>query len=386
MGTQGLLNTGRLFKSALLLTILLCAPSYSAAEMVRVTGRAALQSGNDAGARRNALEDALYQASLAGGAELDGFTVADQGVLTGDTILLRPSSKILDFQVLRETRLQSHYEVTIDAYVGGQLKLGCSTRPDVILTAVRPKIYASAKTPLWMQDALERAHSQTLKILGSAAKVMIVASDIDLARVGVRPTATVQAGFDYKALLSSGATKAQKPAAVLSKNARAVHLKWVAEGASMRSGKILVTLQAKVVDPAAPSRGRDIRLRHTLKLSPGTPWRALNVVARKDQESAANELSQTMGAGLVPLLEELACAPLVARLKGLGKHKYRVQLGARDGLTRQSLAFAEGNDQAWTVFRIVELSQSSAIIAPMNAARAGAKLTGAQVRFNVGRP
>ncbi|WP_439143584.1 flagellar assembly protein T N-terminal domain-containing protein [Planktotalea sp.] len=386
MGVRGFFNVGRLFKLALLIAILFGVPNIGVAEMVRVTGRAALQSGNEAIARRTALEDALYQASLAGGAELDGFTVADHGVLTGDTILLRPSSKILDFQILRETRMQSYFEVTIDAYVGDQPQLGCSARPDVVLTAVRPQIYASAKTPLWMQDALARAHSQTLGVLSKAAKVKIVESDIDLARGNARQSTAVQAGFDYQSLLLGGASKAQAPAKKLSANARALHLKWVAEGASMRSGKVLVSVEAKVVDPAAPSRGRNIRLRHTLKLSPGTPWRALNVVARKDQESAALELSKTMGAGLVPILEELACAPLVARLSGIGKKQYRVQLGARDGLTRQSLAFAEGQGQAWTVFRVVELSQSSAIVAPMNASRAGVKLSGANVRFNAGRP
>ena len=125
-----------------------------------------------------------------------------------------------------------------------------------------------------------------------------------------------------------------------------------------------------------------MRLRHTLKLTTDTPWRALNVLARKDQEAVAKVLSEKMGAQLSTVLEEFACAPLVAQLQSAGKGRFRVQLGARDGLTRQSLAFSEGGDQTWTVFRVVELAQSSAIIAPMNAARAAGRLTGAQVRFN----
>ena len=94
--------------------VLLLVPQTSVAEMVRVTGRAALEAGNDTLMRRRALEDALYQASLAGGAEVDGFSLADQGVLAGEAVLLRPSSKILDFAVLREQKASSHYEVTIE--------------------------------------------------------------------------------------------------------------------------------------------------------------------------------------------------------------------------------------------------------------------------------
>jgi len=36
--------------------------------------------------------------------------------------------------------------------------------------------------------------------------------------------------------------------------------------------------------------------------------------------------------------------------------------------------------------RVVELAQSSAIVKPMNTARAGQNLLGASVRFNAGRP
>jgi hypothetical protein len=76
---------------------------------------------------------------------------------------------------------------------------------------------------------------------------------------------------------------------------------------------------------------------------------------------------------------------LVSNLAAAGKGQYRVDLGIRDGLTRQSLAFVDGGQSAWTVLRIVELAASSAIVAPMNPARATSRLTGTQVRFNDGR-
>ena len=58
-----------------------------------------------------------------------------------------------------------------------------------------------------------------------------------------------------------------------------------------------------------------------------------------------------------------------------------LQYGPSDGPARQS---AEGRGQAWTVFRVTELAQSSAIISPMNAARAPDGLVGVSVRFSGG--
>ncbi|MEN8891818.1 MAG: flagellar assembly protein T N-terminal domain-containing protein [Planktotalea arctica] len=370
----------------LCMSVLLLVPQTSAAEMVRVTGRAALEAGKDTLVRRRALEDALYQASLAGGAEVDGFSLADQGVLAGEAVLLRPSSRILDFAVLREQKASSHYEVTIEAYVGTQPDLGCSVRPDVVLTAVRPQVYASAKTPLWMKDALLLAHEETLAVLSGAAKTKITQSDISMRAVRAQPSVKVQSNFDYQTLLAGGATASQSGPTKLPENTRALELKWVADGMSMRARSVNVTLDARIIDAAAPSRGRTVRVTHKLKISPDTPWRALNVVSRKDQQGAAAELSEKMGAGVVPLLEQFACAPLVAPLQAAGKDRFRVELGARDGLTRQSLAFVEGRGQMWSVLRVVELAQSSAIVKPMNTARAGQNLLGASVRFNVGRP
>jgi len=363
--------------------IFLLASQPALPDMVRVTGQAAVEAGDEALARRSALEDALYQAALAGGAQVDGFSVVDQGVLTGESILLRPSSRILDFAIVDEFKAGANYEVVIDAYVGTQPDLGCAVRPDVVLTAVRPHIHASMRTPLWMKGALEMAHDRTLDALGQTAKIRITRSNIDMGAGGHRASA-VQDNFDYQTLLTGRASRAMAPVSKLPEDARGLQLRWSSDAARVNATRVTVSVEARIIDPAAPSRGKDMRLRHTIRLAPDTPWRALNVVARKDQDAVADALADHISAGLVPLLAQLPCAPLVAQLEPAGQDRFRVSLGARDGLTKQSLAFAEGRGQAWTVFRVTELAQSSAIISPMNAARAPDGLAGVSVRFSGG--
>lgn len=358
------------------------APVSATAEMVRVTGRAVLAPNDIPGSHRRALEDALYLAALEGGADIDAFSAVEMGVLTAESILLRASSRILDFVVVDEFRGQSQYEVTIDAYVGERPNLGCAARPDLVLTVGVPKLQTTQQVPHWMGDALKLAHDKTVGVLRDAANVRLVNSTLSLAP---RPevASRVAEGFDYQSLLTGKA--ARQDGETLPSNARGLHLAWSAQSASARAKRIVVTLDARIVDPAAPARTRNLKLQKTVTLTPDTPWRALNVVASKDWDSTAKDLSRNFGDSLMTWLEQSACAPLVANLATAGKGRYRVDLGTRDGLTRQSLAFVDGGQSAWTVLRVVELAVSSAVVAPMNPARAPSSLAGTQVRFNDGR-
>jgi hypothetical protein len=87
----------------LILLQLLWLPTVAGAtEMIRVTGRAAIEPRGQDAAERLALEDALYMAAMAGGAELNGFSMVENGILVGETVLLRPSSRILDFNIVKK--------------------------------------------------------------------------------------------------------------------------------------------------------------------------------------------------------------------------------------------------------------------------------------------
>jgi hypothetical protein len=158
--------------SAIALLMMTIAPAT--AEMVRVVGRAAYVDGDPSVAQRRALEDALYLAALEGGADVSGFSITNQGVLTGDSILIQPTYRILDYSILHEGSSGPHYEVTIEAYVGEAPDLGCTLRPVVQLVAGRPQIHATQTAPLWATEALEEAHDRTLRNLGAVKTVQIV--------------------------------------------------------------------------------------------------------------------------------------------------------------------------------------------------------------------
>ena len=64
-----------------------------------VTGRAVILDNNIEKARRLALEDALYLASLKGGAFIDGFSSISKNTILNDQSIIKSDSKILDFKI-----------------------------------------------------------------------------------------------------------------------------------------------------------------------------------------------------------------------------------------------------------------------------------------------
>ena len=71
-------------------------------KMVISQGRAVIQSNDLQLAKKRALDEALYLASLQGGAKIDGYSSIDEKTSLKENLLVRPSSQIVDFKVLDE--------------------------------------------------------------------------------------------------------------------------------------------------------------------------------------------------------------------------------------------------------------------------------------------
>ena len=88
-------------------------------DFLETTGRAVItdeESLNDA--RRNSLEDAIFLAAMQGGAQIDGFSSVDRETNISDHFTVRPTSKLLDFDIISESIDGNHYKTVIRAAVG----------------------------------------------------------------------------------------------------------------------------------------------------------------------------------------------------------------------------------------------------------------------------
>ncbi len=116
-------------------------------------GRAVIVDGNEAVAKKRALDDALYLASLQGGAKIDGYSTVDTNTSLNENLLIRPSSSIKDFVILEESKDETHYSVKIKAIlVSINSLLDCSARSNINLSYFKPNFVVSSKLPAQLQN------------------------------------------------------------------------------------------------------------------------------------------------------------------------------------------------------------------------------------------
>ena len=116
-------------------------------------GRAGIVDGNEVVAKKRALDDALYLASLQGGAKIDGYSTVDTNTSLNENLLIRPSSSIKDFVILEESKDETHYSVKIKAIlVSLNSLLDCSARSNINLSYFKPNFVVSSKLPAQLQN------------------------------------------------------------------------------------------------------------------------------------------------------------------------------------------------------------------------------------------
>ena len=105
-----------------------------------VTGRSVIVDNNIEKARRLALEDALYLASLKGGAFVEGFSSVSKSTIINDQSIIKSDSKILDFKILSENKNNDHYEIKLVAIIGSKNNsFKCKEKP-INISIYKPKI------------------------------------------------------------------------------------------------------------------------------------------------------------------------------------------------------------------------------------------------------
>ena len=117
-------------------------------KVIIAEGRAVIIDNDLEVAKKRALDDALYLASLQAGARVDGYSNVDMNTNLNENLLVRPSSSIKDFTVIEESSDETHYRIKIKAYAItiNQLK-DCSKREFINLSYFQPAYSVSSKLP-----------------------------------------------------------------------------------------------------------------------------------------------------------------------------------------------------------------------------------------------
>jgi hypothetical protein len=345
-------------------------PALAEVAEVRATGRAvATGAGGERELRRRALEEALFEAAIAGGADVTGFTASDRSAIVSDQLVLRPASRILDYAILSEERSGEILTITIRALVGEVAPAGTCPR-DVRLdvTALRPRLQLAPDAPAWGQRVLEDVSRRLLDALDNHRAVTLSRSD---AIAGAPAKAsTIDAAFDYTALTTGSRTQA-------------VASHGLAYAATVTLGRAKSEGGRDALELVVDSRLGDVRrtLRETYLLPRKTPIEALNALTAPDRRTIAQALAQGARPHVEALVRAHVCRPLEGRLRASGDGALSLPFGRAHGLTRGHIAYTEGRDTPYTLLEIVDLGEHSVTLRPIDRRRGAGSLAGAHVRF-----
>jgi hypothetical protein len=322
-----------------------------------------------------ALEDALYYAALKGGAKIEGFSSVDTATALTDMTVIKPITQILDYKVIGEIADETHYELTIEAMVGDRQTSGCQDRPLSHLTLFKPFMAVDPALPGYLSQApLHMSHAIT----------DVLSADATLRVTDIRHLSQQEAGvskalstIDYRALTtgraqmfngdfgvnSSISLRAEKDSNMFSTN----------EYATLNiSSEIFVygeeAVLERVTDTARIFLGEK-RLSRTLSILTKTNREVLHKLITEASQKHAKKISNLM-----------RCAPLQTTLE-LAQAGLMIKRGARQGIKSNQLAFAQGNDTPLTILHVTDVSESTAILMPLDSRHDLASLHGATVTF-----
>lgn len=367
----------RILCSFLALSVLMGAgvsPATAENLTVDVTGQAAETGLGRATTRLRALEAALIEAAIQGGADITGYSAASNGILVSDRLILRPASRILDYSVVSEGVENGFYRVRVRAVVGDPpvpVADSCARRAELDIITYPLRKDMDPMAPAWVDTMGPELRDRIDTAIGSLPGVTLSRSN----DAGALPGRSAQVGsdMDYAALTRGTMTTQSTPSGRLAYQA-SVQLR-------MQGQRTLVlVLESRLIDTGTNTERASSRFESASRLNAGLPIRALNVLAAPDRSEIVEDILTGIDSHISAMIDTYACRSLEGILQ-LAGGRLTLPFGSKDGLTRHHLAFSEGQDTPYILFEIERLNDHSAVLRPIDQNRSAGSLAGTRVRF-----
>ena len=341
-------------------------------KFVEVTGRAVLEEEAPLLSKNSALEDALYLAALQGGAKIAGYSIVDNFTNLKEQIVVRPTSGILDYNIIDEMISDQHYEVTIKALVGQRKeKIGCSARPKSTLISFAPKVFVNQQSPAWSQYLPQNIYNNILGSLSEFENLRIInASNTSLNDNNKKLKLN---DFDYNVL--TGDIVNYQPADF------ALETDILIEPTQHLHSTNLSTLQledylkvtTKVIIKDINSN-KEVFTTSRIAMSYIGPrktlFKTINVLSRPNRDNIITSLISSVSDLPEEINENLKCINLISIAQpSRMENSIKIDLGLNQGISQGNLALSESDITPFAVFEVIKADQNSSILVPLNTSR-----------------
>ncbi|MDA0331575.1 MAG: flagellar assembly protein T N-terminal domain-containing protein [Proteobacteria bacterium] len=370
--------TGFIGRLCLFIFIMLSWPLQAAddqLQMITATGRAVISHSDALNEAKNAaLEDALYLAALSGGAKIDGFSSIQADTALDDHFVVRPSSEILDYNIIDEMHDDQHYQVTVQAAVGTVEREGCQNRMVGHISMFAPSYSLTRHVPGWLSTTPQLMVRTLYDRMASQPELTLTNYAGTKLDVGAL---LKDARYDYQTLTSSRpnvadgdfafATEISFGSARVDKGLHQQHFLDVTITSHMFSGSRYQNLGDVTHSSRIKTGGTSIN-------------QTISTLAAPKRSDIQEALLQLVDTHAKALSQTMLCLPLSATMTQRDDGLY-VSIGARQGLGPNHLAVVSGHMTPWTILRVTKSDANGATLMPLNRQRNLAKLNGQTVTF-----
>ena len=353
-------------------------------KFVEVTGRSVIEENAPVLSKNNALEDALYLAALKGGAKISGYSIVDKFSNLNEEIIVRPSSGILDYNIIDEMISDQHYEVTIRALVGQRLdSIGCSSRPQSTLISFAPKVFISQNSPPWSQYIPNSIYNNILNKLLQYENLQIInASDTDFITNNKRLKLNE---FDYNSLV--GNVVNYNPADF------SIETEILIEPTQHLHSTNLSTLQLEdylkvttniVIKDINTSKEAFKTSRVAISyIGPRkTLFKTINILSRPNRNNVITSLIASLNDLPEEINDNLKCINLISVAQPSKiDNTIMIDLGTNQGISKGNLALSESESTPFAVFEVIQADENGSILLPLNSSRKIESFYGKAITF-----
>jgi len=350
-------------------------------EVAIAEGRAVIIDGDEETAKKRALDDALYLASIQAGAKIDGYSSVDVNTNLKESLLIRPSSSITDFVVLEEKADETHYTIKIKAYLVSVSDLmNCSKRDFINVSYLRPHFSVSSKLPAWSQNLPNKISSDIFSNLKKIQEISL----FDSTNFNFNPNQknVTDISLDYENLVEGNKTNIKHgefsihPTILLSSaNGRVTRI----------SEEILVNINLKIYEGPSYKLVDSVNYKFSLILGNNTGYQHLDAFYRVPMGKLTELFERSLSKLQYRILDKLKCYPLEAKINLQGDF-LTVPLGTNQGLKNGKVGFVSSSNSNhsmndWIVVTVQDSRKDFSVLEILNPSNKKEDINGKIIRF-----
>ena len=343
-------------------------------------GRAVIINDDVGLAKKRALEDALYLASIQGGAKIDGFSSIDKNTSLNESVLVRPSATIKDFVIVDEKIDKTHYVVKIMAYLVDATNLiDCAGRDFVNISYLAPHFTISSRLPAWTHKLPNIISSSLTKNLKEINFINL--NDLSKMPFNSSNVLKKSIALDYNNLVE-GKSNALKYGEF------AVHptirLDYTKGRLTRVSKEMIVDISLKIYEGPSYKVIDTLNYSFSLWIGNKTGYPELDGFYRVSKDKLTHFVKRSVSKIQYRVLDKLKCHPLQAKIK-LIDNKLTIPLGANQGLKRGTVGFVSDSKDIvmsdWIVLTVRNSEEDYSIVEPLNSSNKKEEINGRIIKF-----